>query len=138
MPPRWVVFTLVAVVAGCAVTTGPCSSCTDQGRLEGKWGGTDASLDITRAGGRVTYACGHGTVDSAWTLDTDGAFRGVGQHYFGGGPVPEGGRPPQSARYEGILRGAELEWRVRVEGHENPLGPFRLLRGGPPVTERCL
>src|SRR6266446_1238884 len=44
-----------------------CSSPTTLAVL-GSWGGKEASLVLTPSGGALSYACGAGTVDSAWTL----------------------------------------------------------------------
>jgi hypothetical protein len=114
-----------------------CSSPTAPG-AEGTWGGTEASLSLTRSGGTLSYACGAGTIDSAWTLTRDGRFAATGQHFFGGGPVPPQGHPPHPARYSGQMRDADLVLTITLTDLGQTLGPYRLTRGGPEVFEQCL
>lgn len=104
----------------------------------GAWGGAEASLTLSRAGGVLAYPCGSGTMDSTWVLSTDGQLTGIGEHFFGGGPVPSTGRPPHRARYTGRLEGNSLVLTVRLTDLGQTLGPFRLVRGGPVVQEICL
>ena len=106
--------------------------------LDGGWGGTEASLTLAAGGGAIQYQCGTGTIDSAWTVTPDGVFAGTGQHYFGGGPVPPGGRPPHPARYTGHVDGSVFTLTVTLTDLDQTLGPYRLERGGPIVAELCL
>ena len=117
-----------------------CSSSSEQTEpnVIGDWGGTQASLTMTRSGGDLSYPCGAGTIDSTWTLSTDGLLAGRGQHFFGGGPVPVQGRQPHPALYSGIVDGDTLTLSVSVTDLGQTLGPFRLLRGGPAVVELCV
>src|SRR5574341_1167650 len=101
----------------------------------GDWGGQQASLSLTHSGGSVAYQCGAGTIDSAWTITKDGQFTASGMHHFGGGPVPPGGHPPHPARYSGQVDGQFLTLTVFVADLQQTLGPFHLIRGGPPVHE---
>jgi hypothetical protein len=123
-------YVLLALVVGCASLTAPT--------VVGVWGGTQASLTLDRSGGSLTYPCGAGTIDSAWTLDGNGTFAASGEHFFGGGPVPVQGRPPHPARYTGQVNGALLTLVVTVLDLNETLGPFTLVRGGPPVHEMCV
>ena len=122
-------FVPLLAVIGCTSPTAPA--------VAGNWGGTQASLILARSGGTVSYQCGAGTIDSTWSLTTDGRFAGTGLHYFGGGPVPVQGRPPRPARYEGQVDGDVLTLTVVLTDAGQTLGPFRLLRGGPVVRELC-
>ena len=70
---------LLAIVLACSSPTAPMA--------EGDWGGTSASLSLSRSGGVLSYACGTGTMDSAWVLSPDGLLSGAGQHFFGGGDI---------------------------------------------------
>ena len=126
------------IAAFFAVVIVACSSSTDQADIIGKWGSQQASLVLQRSGGTVSYQCGAGTVDSAWTLSASGQWTATGQHYYGGGPVPVGGRQPHPARYAGQLDGAQLEFTVTVTDLAQVLGPFYLTRNGPTVSEVCL
>ena len=114
-----------------------CSSITGT-ELIGSWGGSEASLVLTASGGSVTYPCGAGTIDSAWTVGPGGQFAASGLHYFGGGPVPPQGRPPHPARYSGEMRGDDLMLTVTLTDLGETLGPFHLVRGGPAVREQCV
>ena len=120
---------LVALAIGCSSPSAPT--------VLGEWGGQQASLSLTIAGGSVSYPCGAGTIDSAWTIGNDGEFSASGVHYFGGGPVPPGGTPPHPARYSGQVAGQFLTLTVFVTDLQETLGPFRLIRGGPAVHELC-
>lgn len=121
---------LVGFAAGCSSATAPI--------VIGQWGGKEASLTLTAAGGTVAYLCGAGTIDSAWTLTNEGHFAAFGSHYFGGGPVPPGGSPPHPARFSGQVDGSFLTLTVFVTDLNDTLGPFQLIRGGPPVHELCV
>lgn len=105
---------------------------------EGSWGGPEASLSLTRSGGTLSYACGAGIIDSTWTLTQDGRFAATGQHFFGGGPLPPQGHPPHPAHYAGQIRGSDLFLTVTLTDLDLTLGPYRLERGGPVVSEQCL
>ena len=119
-----------ALVGGCASPTAP--------DILGRWGGTEASLTLALSGGTLSYPCGAGTIDSAWTLETGGQFTGTGEHFLGGGPLPVQGRPPHPARYAGIVDGNTLTLTVTLTDLDQKLGPFHLVRGGPPVPEQCV
>jgi hypothetical protein len=121
---------LVPAVLACSSPTAPSA--------EGSWGGPEASLFLTRSGGTLSYACGAGTIDPTWTLTRHGGFAATGQHFFGGGPLPPQGHPPHPARYTGRLQGAELVLTVTLTDLDQTLGPYRLARGGPVVSEQCL
>lgn len=121
---------LVAIAAACSSPTAPVAV--------GTWGGPEASLVLTRAGGNLSYSCGAGTIDSAWTISDDGQFLASGEHFFGGGPVPPQGREPHPARYSGTIKGNALTLTVTLSDLDLTLGPYRLLRGGPIAVELCL
>ena len=123
-------YILLAMVAGCLSSTAPV--------VVGAWGGTEASLALDRSGGELNYLCGNGTVDSTWTLSKSGAFAASGAHFFGGGPDPVQGRPAHPARYSGQVNGDLLTLTVTVLDLNEKLGPFTLVRGGPPVHEMCV
>lgn len=120
---------LLSLVLACSSPTAPA--------VLGSWGGSEASLDLTVHGGSLAYTCGAGTIDSAWTLNAAGQFHGSGQHFFGGGPVPPQGHPPHPARYTGQLDGGIFTLTVTLSDLNQILGPFQLVRGGPPVQELC-
>jgi hypothetical protein len=121
---------LLPLALGCSSPTAPAAL--------GAWGGKEASLVLTTSGGTLSYACGAGTVDSAWTLSDAGQFVASGQHFFGGGPVPPQGHPPHPARYSGQVQGDVLTLTVTLSDLDQSLGPFRLVRGGPTVVELCV
>ena len=120
-----------------ALTAVACSSPLGVGPV-GDWGSQQAHLDLNLSGGTVTYQCGMGTVDSGWAKNPDGSWLASGKHYFGGGPVPDSGRQPHAALYAGRFEGNRLDFTVFVPDVGDTLGPFHLVRGGPPVSEICL
>ena len=121
---------VLAFVAACASPTAP--------DLSGEWGGAQVSLTLDRSGGALTYACATGTIDSTWTLDANGVFAGSGEHYFAGGPIPPGGGTPHPARYAGEVDGVVFTLTVTLTDLDETLGPFTLVRDGPPVHVLCL
>ena len=121
---------LLALMFACATPTAP--------DVLGVWGGPDASLSLSRTGGVLSYACGAGTMDANWTLSRDGQLAGTGQHFFGGGPVPPGGRAPHPARYSGRIEDDTLFLTVTLTDLGQTLGRFTMLRGGPQVHEVCV
>jgi hypothetical protein len=124
---------LVVLMAGLACADPPSSP-----KIEGQWGGTDASLVLSEVGGTLAYACGAGTIDSGWTFTRKGQFQGTGLHFFGGGPMPTTGRPPHPARYAGEIQGEKLALTVLLLDSPDTLGPFVMRRGGPLISEFCL
>ena len=130
MRTRWLAFVALAGAAACASATAPDAV--------GAWGGTQASLMLTAAGGTVSYQCGSGQVDSTWTVSSTGSFLATGEHYFGGGPVPVGGPAPHPAVYRGDVDGDTFTFTVTLTDLSETLGPFRMVRGGPQVQEICL
>lgn len=104
----------------------------------GTWGGRQASLVLADSGGAVSYRCGSSTIDSAWTLSPAGQFSATGRYYFGGGPVPPGGGTPHPARYSGQILGSTLTLTVTLTDLGSTLGPFILVRDGPPVIQLCV
>jgi hypothetical protein len=128
--PRLRLLPLLAVVVACSTPTAPDAT--------GVWGGPEASLALSRAGGALSYVCGAGTMDATWVLSRDGRLTGTGQHYLGGGPVPIGGRPPHPAVYSGVIEGNTLILTVTLTDLGQTLGPFTLVRGGPLVQEMCV
>ncbi len=56
--------------------------------LDGRWGGPEANMTLSPSGGTIEYACAEGTIDRSWTVSSGGQWRGTGQHFTGGGPVP--------------------------------------------------
>lgn len=121
---------LLALTVACSSPTAPSAV--------GSWGGTEASLVLSPSGGALSYACGAGTIDSGWTLGNDGAFAASGQHFFGGGPEPLGGRPPHPARYAGVVQGDTFTLSVTLTDQNQTLGPFHMMRGASAVFLRCL
>ena len=121
-------------LAGATIACSQPSTAT----VVGQWGGTEVSLVIDRSGGNLTYQCGSGTIDSSWTLTSDGQFAGSGEHYLGGGPAPSGGRPPHAALYAGQVNGNTLTLTVTIPDLDEVLGPYQLKRNGAPVSEVCV
>ena len=126
-------FALLALVAGCAPATAPPASV-----VGGTWGGTQVSMVLKPSGGTVSWPCGSGTIDSSWVVTPAGVFDASGEYFTGGGPVPIGGTTPHPASYSGLLSGNLLTLTVTVADLHETLGPFVLVRDGPPVRQVCL
>lgn len=130
LPARFGFLACLAAMVACASPTAPA--------VEGVWGGTEASLSLTPAGGAVGYTCGAGTIDSAWTVSQKGQFSATGGHFFGGGPVPPGGGTAHPAVYSGQVDGNTMILTVKLTDLNQVLGPFRLVRGGAVVSNMCV
>jgi hypothetical protein len=104
----------------------------------GTWGGPEATLVLSSAGGTVEYACGSGTVDADWRTEPDGHWIATGEHFVGGGPLPAEGRPPHAATYTGRFLGSALTFTVSIPELDATLGPFTVRRGAPGASEICL
>lgn len=122
---------LVALVAlACRTPTAP--------EAVGVWGGREASLVLADSGGSMSFACGASTVDSAWSIGPGGEFSATGRYYFGGGPVPPGGSTPHPARYAGLIQGNVFTVTITLTDLSETLGPFNMIRNGPPVVQLCV
>jgi len=102
------------------------------------WGGPEATLILTTAGGSAEYLCGKSTIDAGWGVEPGGHWHATGQYYTGGGPEPAEGRPPHAATYEGLFLGDVLVFSVSVPDLETTLGPYTVTRGKPGATEICV
>lgn len=119
------------LLAGCSAPAAP--------DLSGQWGGAEANLRLTPAGGSIEYGCGAGSIDSGWTLGANGRWHATGEHYPGGGPQQIPPEPaPHPAVYRGQARGAQLTFTVVLTDLSDTLGPFTLLRGRIATLHRCL
>lgn len=130
--PPFAPFIFLAVVA-CTDAASPTAT-----ELAGEWGGPDATVTLTQAGGTVEYACGSGTIDSGWKVGAEGAWRATGQYFSGGGPVPSEGRPPHAASYSGRVEGNILTFSVVVPDLGVVLGPYAVKRDTPGASEICV
>ena len=116
---------------GCASPVAPDAN--------GQWGGNQAALTLTSAGGKLTMQCGTAKIDSTWTLTSSGEFNATGATYGGGGPDPVGGRPPNPARFVGHISGATFTIAITVlSSSGSALGPFLMKRNGPQISQLCL
>jgi hypothetical protein len=115
-----------------------CSSPVEPPVAEGQWGSSQAGLVITRAGGNLTLQCGTGRIDSTWTLTSDGEFSGTGATFAGGGPDPIGGRPPQPSRFTGRITGDTFTLSAVIIATNVTIGPVRMQRNGPMISQICL
>ena len=125
----------LAILAGLGCADAAAPTAPD---LAGQWGGPDATVTLTVAGGTVEYACGSGTVDSGWGVSPDRAWHATGQYYSGGGPAPSEGRPPHTATYSGRFQGDLLTFAVAVPDLGTVLGPFTVKRNAPGASEICV
>lgn len=121
---------LLSTALACAESTAP--------ELAGTWGGPDATLILSPAGGTVEYACGSGTIDPGWSLDANGRWTATGNYFSGGGPAPSDGRPPHAASYSGGVEGSLLTFRVEIPELGTTLGPFTVRRNSPGASEMCV
>jgi hypothetical protein len=115
---------------GCSEETAPS--------IGGQWGGPEATLLLSTAGGTVEFLCGSGTIDPGWGIAPGGPWNATGQYFTGGGPIPAEGRPPHPAAYSGMIRGDVLTFSVSVPDLSTTLGPYTVTRGAPGAFEICL
>ena len=103
------------------------------------WGGTGIRLEVTAAGGRVEYDCGHGTIDRPLVFDRRGRFDVSGMHFpEHGGPVREGEEAKgQPARYTGRVTGDTMRLTVKLPDGR-VLGAYTLVRGRAGRIRKCL
>ncbi len=124
-----------AILAGLVALA--CHSTTAPDAI-GTWGGQEASLVLSDSGGTMSFACGSSTVGPSWTVGSGGRFSATGQYFFGGGPVPPQGTPPHPARYAGLIQGDQFTVTLTLTDLNQTLGPFHMIRDGPPVLPRCV
>lgn len=121
---------LVLAALSCTSPTAP--------EVAGTWGGTSVSLVLRTDGGDLTYQCGTGTIAPGWNVAADGTFTATGEHFYGGGPAPSGGRTPHPATYSGHVDGDHMTLTVAVTDTDSVLGPYELVRDGPEVSQICV
>jgi hypothetical protein len=119
-----------------ACTTVPTG--VDREYLIGTWSNAEVGLELHSDGGRVQYSCGTGTIEPGWEVSPSGEFTGVGQHRFGGGPLPTSEHPPHRAEYRGRIYDERLDLIVELPDSSITLGPYRLNRGASPIEEGCV
>ena len=106
--------------------------------LGGQWGGAHVNLVLADSGGTVEFDCGRGRIDPGWSLTAEGRFTAIGAFYAEGGPDPIAGRPPQAARYDGILLNSRLSLTVSLTDEGTRLGPFVLERNRTVQLFKCV
>jgi hypothetical protein len=119
-----------ALAAGCSShATAPAPT---SGRLEGEWGGPEASLVVDEEGARIELPCADGRIDGPIVLHDD-RFEATGPWWPG--PVP----PNESlrARYAGRVVGSRLDFVIVAEPDDRILGPLVLVRDREPSFPRC-
>ncbi len=128
--PSLFTFSTLLTLLGCASPVAPDAN--------GQWGSQQASLVISRDSGSLTLQCGSGVIDNTWSLTGDGVFIGTGVTFSGGGPSPIGGRPPRPSRFTGRISGNTFTLSATEIATGVTLGPFRMQRGGPGISQLCL
>jgi hypothetical protein len=107
--------------------------------IDGGWGGAHIALAADSDGATVEYDCGHGTIDGALILDSQGEFDLLGGHVREGGPIRVDDPPvPEPARYQGHLEGSRLVITVTLTDSGDVLGPFELRKGVSADLHKCL
>jgi hypothetical protein len=107
--------------------------------LTGNWGGDQANLTLTSAGGQIEYGCGNGTIGSPIRIAADGKFSVRGHHHESGagGQRADVPAPMQSAKYWGHLEGDRLTLHVRIAGQASDR-VYRLDRNRRAKVIHCL
>ena len=102
------------------------------------WGGTHIGLVITVSGGTVEYDCAEGEILEPLRLN-NGKFSALGLYYAGmGGPIGVDKVNPRPARYEGTVKGDEMNMTVTLTDTNQQVGTFTLVRGADPHVFKCL
>jgi hypothetical protein len=103
----------------------------------GTWGGQHVELDVTAAGGTITFDCAHGRIDEPIVPDRTGRFEVRGM-FAAEHPGPqredEDGQP---ARYVGQVSGKTMTLTVYPASGADPIGSFTLEQGKNGVIRKC-
>jgi hypothetical protein len=107
--------------------------------LEGEWGGSGARLIFESDRGNIRYDCAYGTISGPIRVNSRGNFIADGTHVAEKpGPIQPNERPEEwPVRYEGDLRGDELELRVTRKDNGEGLGDFLLVKGSQGRVKKC-
>ena len=101
------------------------------------WGGQHVELQADEKGAKLEFDCASGTIAAPLEPDADGRFsvrgRLLRQH---AGPVRDDDAPAANATYSGVISGAEMTLRVRVDG-EDRIDEYALRRGRRGVLTKC-
>jgi hypothetical protein len=129
-----------AALLGTLLAAAACLDGITEPDVVGEWGAPHLALVLTEVGGTLEYDCAHGTINSGWTIDSEGRLRGDGEHVQEhGGPIREGEDVvPRPARYDGVLWGDHLHLSVTLTDSAQVLGPFDLERGKTGPVYKCL
>jgi hypothetical protein len=130
--------TLVALSALLTLIVACSTAPLEPDDANGQWGSNQAGLTISRSGGNLTMQCGTAVIDSGWSLSSSGAFRGTGATFSGGGPDPIGGRPRQPSSFSGQISGSTFTLTILVLATSASIGPLRMERDGPMISQVCL
>lgn len=130
----------IVFLAAALATLSGCGTLPQKpANLFGEWGGQGVGLVVEGGLGTVSYDCARGTIDQTIAPGPDQRFSASGTHMAGqGGPVRVGQIfTTQRAEYRGSVEGETMILTVTLDDGEM-LGPFTLVRGQPPVLNRCL
>jgi hypothetical protein len=118
---------------------------------QGTWGGPGILLSIKENSAIIEYDCAHGTIEKGFEADQAGHFRCQGSYEDekGGssqatiGSEGAGSSPAlqnatlKSARYEGVVNGAEMTLTVSLTETDRPVGTYHLCLGQSPRLHKC-
>ena len=118
-----------------AAALGPTAA--RSGALIGTWGGDQAQLTLTAAGGTLVAGCAQGRLDGPIRLGAHGRFKAAGT-FEAQGPGPQRadeGPAESGATFSGAVKGRTLKLTVRSVGGEQA---YALTRGVRVKIIRCL
>lgn len=118
----------------------PDATQKNESRINGVWGATGISIEITEAGATLNYDCAHGTITEKITPDADGRFVVHGFHVRERpGPARQGDDTRgQPATYKGSIDGQSMTLVITLSETNEEVGTYTLTQGKIGRIRKCL
>jgi hypothetical protein len=105
-------------IAACDASAHQCKMVASAASIQGQWGATGATMDVTNGEASLEFGCGQASIDS-FSFSDPQDFTGTGLYTGGMGVVRPGGfgPPPQPATFTGQVSGNTLTLTMKVAGN---------------------